>query len=109
VKTAALLVTNKPICHDGRILYPIRRSRFLETHPSLEKSEGWGTLAVRVIQGCATRRHPAENKMQIPFDYAQGSLSTPLRFAQNDVARKIVQLEAVRDFLKNVCFFRARI
>jgi len=25
------------------------------THPSLEKSEGWGTLAVRVIQGYATR------------------------------------------------------
>jgi hypothetical protein len=55
VRTAALLVTNKPICHDGRILYPIRRSRFVVTHPSLEKSEGWGTLAVRVIQGYATR------------------------------------------------------
>jgi RHS repeat-associated protein len=26
------------------------------THPSLEKSEGWGTPAVRVIQGCATRQ-----------------------------------------------------
>jgi hypothetical protein len=26
------------------------------SHPSLEKSEGWGTPAVRVIQGCATRR-----------------------------------------------------
>ena len=33
------------------------RSRVVASHPSLERSEGWGTLTLLAVQGWATRRH----------------------------------------------------
>jgi hypothetical protein len=51
VKDSALLVADKPLRHDGKILQPIPWPGFVVTHPSLEKSEGWGTQTVSLNQG----------------------------------------------------------
>ncbi len=42
VKAAALLVSDK-LRHDGESLHPVKWLSFVVSHPSLEKSEGWGT------------------------------------------------------------------
>jgi hypothetical protein len=43
VKTAGLLVTNEPLRRDKKFYYQFDLSRIVVSHPSLEKSEGWGT------------------------------------------------------------------
>jgi hypothetical protein len=42
-----------------------------------KKAKGWGTLRFLAGQGRGT---PAD-QMQVPFGYAQGRLSTPLKYA----------------------------
>ena len=51
------------------------------THPALEKSEGWATQSVVVIQGCATRRNQLAERMatQLCHLHAYSNMSpTPI-------------------------------
>src|SRR6185437_4625691 len=51
VKYAAVVIADKPLGHDGSIVAGIGLVEFVAAHPSLERSEGWGTPVCGRLKG----------------------------------------------------------